>query len=75
MAQFLMLNSEFLIKKSGQGRNRTADTRIFSPLLYRLSYLTFWGKVERRIAYDASEKKYDLSCGANSLIYITSFLF
>ena len=23
----------------GQGRNRTIDTRIFSPLLYRLSYL------------------------------------
>ena len=23
----------------GQRRNRTADTRIFSPLLYRLSYL------------------------------------
>ncbi|OYV20708.1 MAG: hypothetical protein CG439_358 [Methylococcaceae bacterium NSP1-2] len=22
-----------------QGRNRTVDTRIFSPLLYRLSYL------------------------------------
>ena len=22
-----------------QGRNRTADTRIFNPLLYRLSYL------------------------------------
>ena len=22
-----------------QGRNRTSDTRIFSPLLYRLSYL------------------------------------
>jgi hypothetical protein len=22
----------------GSGRNRTADTRIFSPLLYRLSY-------------------------------------
>ncbi len=22
----------------GAGRNRTADTRIFSPLLYRLSY-------------------------------------
>ena len=29
--------SEFLF--SGQGRNRTADTRIFSPLLYQLSYL------------------------------------
>ena len=25
---------------SGQGRDRTADTRIFSPLLYQLSYLT-----------------------------------
>ena len=24
---------------NGQGQNRTADTRIFSPLLYRLSYL------------------------------------
>ncbi len=24
---------------SGQGRNRTGDTRIFSPLLYQLSYL------------------------------------
>ena len=26
-------------KNGGQGQNRTADTRIFSPLLYRLSYL------------------------------------
>ena len=25
--------------EGGQGRSRTADTRIFSPLLYRLSYL------------------------------------
>ncbi len=24
----------------GDGRNRTADTGIFSPLLYRLSYIT-----------------------------------
>ena len=24
----------------GDGRNRTVDTRIFSPLLYRLSYIT-----------------------------------
>ena len=24
--------------RGGWGRNRTADTRIFSPLLYRLSY-------------------------------------
>ena len=27
------------IDDGGQGRNRTADTRIFSPLLYQLSYL------------------------------------
>ena len=27
------------MRGSGQGQNRTADTRIFSPLLYRLSYL------------------------------------
>ena len=29
-------------KNSAQSRNRTSDTRIFSPLLYQLSYL---GKV------------------------------
>jgi hypothetical protein len=28
-----------LLTGGGQGRNRTADTRIFSPLLYQLSYL------------------------------------
>ena len=28
-----------LIENGGQGRNRTSDTRIFSPLLYQLSYL------------------------------------
>jgi hypothetical protein len=26
-------------ENGGQRRNRTADTRIFSPLLYQLSYL------------------------------------
>jgi hypothetical protein len=26
--------------QGGDGRNRTADTRIFSPLLYQLSYIT-----------------------------------
>ena len=39
------VNSAWLLCKKGdgrigaQGRNRTTDTRIFSPLLYRLSYL------------------------------------
>ena len=32
-------NSEPLRIRGAQGRNRTVDTRIFSPLLYRLSYL------------------------------------
>ena len=26
----------------GQGRNRTSDTRIFSAVLYQLSYLAVW---------------------------------
>ena len=28
----------FTTKSGGRSRNRTGDTRIFSPLLYRLSY-------------------------------------
>ena len=28
-----------LPQRGAQGRNRTSDTRIFSPLLYQLSYL------------------------------------
>ena len=35
----LYIISKRNIKKDAQRRNRTADTRIFSPLLYRLSYL------------------------------------
>ena len=31
-----------LLLKSGATRNRTGDTRIFSPLLYQLSYGTFF---------------------------------
>ena len=33
-------DSGFVASKSGQGRIRTADTRLFRPLLYHLSYLT-----------------------------------
>ena len=29
-------------ENGGQGQNRTADTGIFSPLLYQLSYLAIW---------------------------------
>ena len=30
---------QLALKSGGQGWNRTSDTRIFSPLLYQLSYL------------------------------------
>ena len=33
------MEQEFQINDGGQGRNRTVDTGIFSPLLYQLSYL------------------------------------
>ena len=34
-----------MIESGGQGRNRTIDTRIFSPLLYQLSYLAIrWAR-------------------------------
>ena len=36
---FQLLNVLEMAKSGGQGRNRTTDTRIFSPLLYQLSYL------------------------------------
>jgi hypothetical protein len=35
-----MLTIGSLEKESGDGGNRTPDTRIFSPLLYQLSYIT-----------------------------------
>ncbi len=34
----------------GQGRNRTTDTRIFSPLLYQLSYLALLSAIVLRNA-------------------------
>ena len=38
----------YIRKKYGAfGRNRTIDTRIFSPLLYRLSYKGIFGDPER----------------------------
>ena len=43
----------FTGKSGGQGRNRTADTGIFSPLLYQLSYLArfpAWASPKMRAA-------------------------
>ena len=36
---FVVIPYAFNACLNGQGRNRTDDTRIFSPLLYQLSYL------------------------------------
>ncbi len=35
------------VKSGGQTRNRTEDTRIFSPLLYQLSYLAQSGMANK----------------------------
>ena len=40
----------------GQGRNRTTDTRIFSPLLYQLSYLANRGRTRIKAAGPCSVK-------------------
>jgi hypothetical protein len=50
-ARFLLHQLKLEKKGGGQRRNRTADTRIFSPLLYRLSYLAVfdWETIFRRI--------------------------
>ena len=41
---------------SGQGRDRTGDTRIFSPVLYQLSYLTSVESSTREPCYEAAGK-------------------
>ena len=43
--QLAFLSGKIFWQKFGQNWNRTSDTRIFSPLLYRLSYLALkWHK-------------------------------
>ena len=45
VTQGLKVKISYLIDKyGGQGQNRTADTGIFSPLLYQLSYLALKGE-------------------------------
>jgi hypothetical protein len=48
----------------GQGRNRTTDTRIFSPLLYQLSYLAYRDCLRNRGQGDkrALLKPYNYKC-------------
>ena len=41
-------DSDICKRNGASGRNRTNDTRIFSPLLYLLSYRGIWRKKRRR---------------------------
>ena len=41
--QIRLILGQLIVFSGGQGRNRTTDTRIFSPLLYQLSYLAVLG--------------------------------
>ena len=50
-------------KRNGaQGRIRTTDTRIFSPLLYQLSYLGIWF-VAARIRDDLGSRSFPKARG------------
>ncbi len=44
---------------SGAGKNRTADTRIFSPLLYHLSYSTIVWDCKGSIIFGFCKKLFD----------------
>ena len=41
----------------GVGRDRTADTRIFSPLLYRLSYRTIFPYIRHHTGGEIGQQK------------------
>ena len=46
---------EIIGKGGAQGQNRTAHTGIFSPLLYRLSYLGTNGRHSIQIGFDVKK--------------------
>jgi hypothetical protein len=52
----------------GQGRNRTVDTRIFNPLLYRLSYLAnlLLTKQKERPAWPVARRVFNRLFGLRS---------
>jgi hypothetical protein len=43
--------------KCGSGQNRTVDTRIFSPLLYQLSYRALLMRIVRLRAFNSPDKR------------------
>ena len=59
------MSNRLILLIGGQGRNRTTDTRIFSPLLYQLSYLAAVG--EGRVL-DRSRRRPSSNRGPKPLI-------
>ena len=57
-------------KKNGSGRDRTADTRIFNPLLYQLSYRAI---LQARLGRGAAEVYTSSDCIASQNLYFFSF--
>src|SRR4051812_42482721 len=54
--------------EDGSGRNRTADTRIFSPLLYRLSYRAILKMLpKQKIIHLPSHKSQTVYSSSNSI--------
>jgi hypothetical protein len=56
---------------SGWGRNRTADTRIFSPLLCQLSYPAVASTLRQEVHYASfpkSGKRLLFSCGTGTTV-------
>ena len=54
------LQKQRRITDGGQGRNRTTDTRIFSPLLYRLSYLARTGEFVTKLGFKGASNSKDI---------------
>ena len=52
---------------SGQGQGRTADTWIFSPVLYQLSYLTTANLYTPPIGWGQTGKNSPISCNGKRL--------
>ena len=68
MTQGLETETVYIIEiYGGQGRNRTTDTRIFSPLLYRLSYLARTGEFVIKLWFKAASNSKDIVLALNLL--------
>src|SRR5262249_41476137 len=61
------------LEKGARGRNRTIDTRIFSPLLYRLSYPGYRnaGNVCRDARHDVKSDCRQTLCHQEKLVSLT----